>query len=173
MQGQQDFPWSLRFPELATRLSLQGHGGPVLPAGEKGRREKLSLRPGRELGPGQGPGCQRKTRGACSRSLQPSSDAAFCRGFFAEWDPRGLSLFETRHSEQLGETRIHLHLSSAGARDDRGNECQQPDPRGDLPSLRNKEENGEAGQRDVAVRLAQSNVVSEPPPSSRLLPLAG
>lgn len=181
---QQDFPraplpWSLRFPELATRLSLQGHGGPVLPAWEKGRREKLSLRPGRELDPGQGPGCQRKTRGACSPSLHPSSDAALCRGSFAEWDPRGLSDFETRHSEQLGKTAIHLHLSSAGARDHRGNECQQPDTRGDLPSIRNKEENGETDQRDAAVCLAQSNVVSEAPskqPTSaprRLRPSSG
>lgn len=102
------------------------------------------------------------TRSLLSR-FAARSDAAFCHGFFAEWDPQSLSVSETWHTEQLGKTRIHLHLSSAGAWEDRGKKCREPDACVELrlPSIKIKVANGERDQRDVAVSQVQSNVLSE------------
>lgn len=142
-------------------FGLQEHRSPLQTGWEKGRREKRPPQPGRELVLEQGPGWQRKTLRACCHSLHPRSVTAFCYGFFAEWDPQSLSVFEACHREQLGKITIHLHLSSADVWEDSGNECHWPDTCGDLPLIRIKEENGETEQRDVAVSLVQSNVISE------------
>ena len=139
-----------RHPLRGRAFGPRGHRGPLPPGWEKGRREKLPPQPGRELVPEQGPRWRRKTRGACWHSLHPRSDTAFCYRFVAEWQLQSLPAFEACHREQLGKTRIHLHLSSTGVREDRGNNYHQPDACGDLPSIRIKEENGETDQRDVA-----------------------
>lgn len=86
-------PAILGFPQLpamlseAGRLLCRAQGSFATWVGEGKEGE------GRELVLEQGPGWQRKTCGACSHSLHPRSDTAFCRGFFAEWDPRSLSVF--------------------------------------------------------------------------------
>lgn len=97
----------------------------------EGRREKLLPQPEQELVPEQGSVWQRKTRGACSHSLHPRSDTAFCCGFFADWHLQSLSTCETWHTEQLRKTKIHLHLSSAGSCEDLGDGWHPQDGCGD------------------------------------------
>lgn len=123
---------SLRFPQLLTTLPVAecllcwGTGSFTVWVGEE-KEEELSSQPGQELVLEQETGWQRQTCRACSHSSHPRSDTAFCHGFFAEWDPQGLSVFETCRTEQLGKTRLHLHLPSVGAREDRGIKCHRTD----------------------------------------------